>query len=256
MALADHGWVFAGYELHWRRDHQGPIHIEVLDTTGSTSGTNWAPLARQAAKDWKKAETLNTNWNVGKSPVLRDHDGTGLLSNCVATSNCIVVLADDYGNNGWLGLGGGWIEYDPVADQVHWILGGAWMNDFYYDNIPFYDTHEWRQTVMCQEIGHALGLGHVDENFFNEPSGTCMDYSIDPAPNQHPFAHDYEVLDEFHGHVHEFESAGGPPPTIPPGIAQGDWGNLLSESAAGSVYLKDLGNNQYWITHVTWAQEQ
>ena len=48
------------------------------------------------------------------------------------------------------------------------------MNDFYqsYWAIPGEKNH-----VICQEIGHVLGLGHTSEDGTSQ--GTYMDYSTD-----------------------------------------------------------------------------
>jgi hypothetical protein len=40
------------------------------------------------------------------------------------------------------------------------------VNDTYF-NTPKYDTSAWRNLVMCQEVGHTLGLDHQDEDFDN-----------------------------------------------------------------------------------------
>ena len=128
------------------------------------------------------------------------------------------------------------------------------MNDFYYETLPwssFYGNYVWRQAVICQEIGHALGLGHIDEDFStNIPS--CMDYAA--IPYAHPFAHDYEVLDDIHSHVEDF-TAPASPPIVPPGLDDASsWGALIESNGPVSTYLRDLGDNQFWITHVTWAE--
>jgi hypothetical protein len=247
IVSAHHAWVYLGYELHWPRYHKGPINLELVDQT-SISDYNWTSHTREAAKDWSKSRSLNVNWNVNRR-------GNAEWAQCSLTSQCIEVWADDYGQNGWLGIGGGNVTYDPATDQLHWTAGIAVMNDFYYDTEPyasFYGNYQWRQTVMCQEIGHALGLTHIDEDFSTNIA-SCMDYAADPYP--HPFEHDYEVLDQIHDHVEEFVPPAGPP-IIPPGLAQGEWGELISSNGFSSLYVRDLGDNQYWITHVTWAQEQ
>ena len=73
------------------------------------------------------------------------------------------------------------------------------------------DNDAYRQLVMCQEIGHDLGLAHQDENFTNSVLNTCMDYtSIDPELNQHPNLHDEEMLQtEIYDHTHGGGGGGG-----------------------------------------------
>ena len=50
------------------------------------------------------------------------------------------------------------------------------VNDTYF-NTAKYNTPVWRNLVMCQEVGHTLGLDHQDEIFDNVNLGTCMDYT-------------------------------------------------------------------------------
>ena len=67
----------------------------------------------------------------------------------------------------------------------HITKGYVKVNDYYFDGLDNdpetdYNTDAWRRMVMCQEIGHIFGLGHVDEVFDNANEGTCMDYTDDP----------------------------------------------------------------------------
>jgi hypothetical protein len=69
------------------------------------------------------------------------------------------------------------------------------VNDTYF-NTPTYDTTPWRNLVMCQEVGHTLGLDHQDTSFDNPNLGTCMDYAsnpLGPPDNEHPNKHDYDI---------------------------------------------------------------
>ena len=109
--------------------------------------------------------------------------------NCKPTVGRIEVCNGNYGNNGWLGIAQIWI-----TGGVHITQATTKLNDTYF-NTPTYNTPAWRQLVVCQEVGHNFGLGHQDENFDNVNLNTCMDYTSDPASNQHPNNHDYWQLD-------------------------------------------------------------
>ena len=121
---------------------------------------------------------------------------------------------------------------------------------------------------MCQEVGHTLGLDHQDEDFGNPPLGTCMDYSADPDPNQHPNAHDYAQLDTIYGHVDNNLSSSGKPGrnkgagSMPPAMtdidfaAPGQWGRRVASSHGGwtEVYELDFGHGHKLFTFVIWAE--
>ncbi|NOR70016.1 MAG: hypothetical protein GQ532_10050, partial [Methylomarinum sp.] len=131
--------------------------------------------------------------------------------------------------------------------------------------------------VMCQEIGHAFGLGHQDEGFNNGNLNTCMDYINDPDSNQHPNSHDYSMLESIYNHLESADSGGGdcnprnpncrPNANIPSFVSdmefQGpgpdpQWGNLVQRSMDGhqEVYVLDLGRGNKVITHVTWVESR
>lgn len=60
----------------------------------------------------------------------------------------------------------------------------------------------WKDVTVCHEIGHALGLGHNDENK-DTVTGTCMDYARTPFSNLNPDAHDFEHIAQAYDHTHE-----------------------------------------------------
>jgi hypothetical protein len=66
-----------------------------------------------------------------------------------------------YGIHGWLGI-------SPtiwIYRQSH-RAGNSKVNNTYF-NQAFYNTIPWRQLVICQEIGHNFGSGHVNVVFGN-----------------------------------------------------------------------------------------
>jgi len=140
------------------------------------------------------------------------------------------------------------------------------VNDTYF-SLPEYDTPEWRRMVMCQEIGHDLGLGHQDENFTNPTLGSCMDYTSDPSTNQQPKQHDYDQLAAIYAHVDEGSGGGGGDggggggggcPPRKPGCgwdteSPSAWGQLVRSQGRTAVYERDFGNRDRVITFVIWA---
>ena len=46
-----------------------------------------------------------------------------------------------------------WVSGKPITQ------GATKVNNTYFDT-PTYDTSAWRNLVMCQEVGHTLGLDH------------------------------------------------------------------------------------------------
>jgi len=69
---------------------------------------------------------------------------------------------------------------------------------------------------MCQEVGHAFGLGHVNENFNDTNTGSCMDYTGNPVGNEDDSQdntttnqHDFEQLESIYGHSDDSGDDGG-----------------------------------------------
>lgn len=231
-AGADHSW--AG--LHWART-ANPFTLQVGD---NVSGT-WDSSLTGASGDWSASTVLDTVVVPGRSNVRR----------CSATTGRVEVCNSKYGKNGWLGLASVW------ASNSHITQGTVKLNDTYF-NTATYNTSAWRNSVMCQEIGHTLGLGHNDEDF-GTTNGTCMDYSRDPEDNQHPDGHDYVQLEAIYGHVDSTttlatvtgsSTAAGFEPH-----ARAEWGRAIRYDSEGRpvVFVRDLGAGQRVFTFVVWA---
>jgi hypothetical protein len=227
LALGNHSW--GGY--HWART-SNPFNLKVGDNVTGT----WDAILNTTVTDWTASSVLNLTKVAG---------GTRAKP-CKATTGRVEVCNASYGNNGWLGIAQIWI-----TGGTHIVKGITKVNDYYFKT-PTYNTTAWRNLVMCQEVGHTLGLDHQDENFNNANLGTCMDYTSNPGTNQHPNQHDYQQLETIYQHLDSTTTVLSASSGF--GNASG-WGRLVSSSVSNhsSIYRLDLGNGQSVLTHVIWA---
>jgi hypothetical protein len=173
-AGANHSWN--GY--HWART-SNPFTLTLRNDLSAA----WKPYLVTTAADWSKSAVLDMTIAAGTAGDKRCAPVTGLVKVCNAT----------YGSTAWLGLGSVWVT------GSHITKGSVKMNDSYF-NTRAYNTTAWRNLVMCQEVGHTIGLDHQDENVNNANLGTCMDYTNAPGTNQHPNKHDYDELETIYSH--------------------------------------------------------
>lgn len=250
-ASANHSWN--GY--HWAR-MSNPFTLDLGDNVDS----GWDPYFATASSDWSQSTMFDTTIVTGGSNP----------KNCKATTGRVEVCNNTYGYNGWLGVAGIYVS------GKHITAAYVKLNDSYF-NSSTYGAPEWRQMVVCQEVGHTFGLDHQDETFSNTNLGTCMDYTdnpLGPPSNEHPNKHDYDELVTIYSHVDSTttiinstgggsDGGGGGGSCNPhkPGCtgASNDpsgWGRLVSTSHDGhqQVFELDLGNGRKMITHVLWAE--
>ncbi len=175
VAQASHSWG----NYHWGRT-ANPFQLQL----GNNVTSNWDAYLNTTASDWSKSSVLNTISVPGATNP----------KNCRPTNGRVEVCNNRYGNNGWLGIAQIWISGSHITQGV------VKVNDTYF-NTSTYNKPEWRNFVMCQEVGHTLGLDHQDEDFYNANLGTCMDYTNSPASNQHPNAHDFSQLESIYAHL-------------------------------------------------------
>lgn len=243
VAYANHSWG----NYHWART-ANPFTLELGDNVSST----WDSYLITTANDWSVSTVVDTITKPGKTTARA----------CRATNGRVEVCSYRYGFNGWLGLAQIWVSGD------HIVKGVTKVNDSYF-NTATYNTPAWRNLVMCQEVGHTLGLNHQDEDFSNPNLGTCMDYTSIPSDNQHPNAHDYEQLEAIYAHLDSIStvisSAGsiGNNKSRLEGLRQdidlddpSAWGKVVRQDARGrdSLHVRDLGRGEKVFTFVIWAQ--
>jgi hypothetical protein len=238
-ASATHSW--GGY--HWART-ANPFTLNVSDNVS----TAWDSILDTSTSDWSTPPAGYT-----KVVDLTKVTGSTNPRKCRATLGRVEVCDAAYGYNGWLGVAQIWI-----TGGTHIVQGTVKVNDSYF-NTATYNTTAWRNLVMCQEIGHTLGLDHQDTTFNNANLGTCMDYTNDPSTNQHPNNHDFEELAIIYSHLDLTTTIASSTRSAGAGTgARSDWGREVSTAHGGrtsvSVFVREDGNGQATITFVIWAR--
>ena len=228
--LASHSWN----NYHWQR-----TSAEISPPVGDNVSSVWDSYLVTAVSDWNQSTRIQSPLVAGQSNP----------RNCRANAGRIEVCNSTYGQTGWLGIAQIWLS------GGHIVQGITKLNDTYF-NMAQYNTPSWRALVMCQEIGHDYGLGHQDEDFNTDATTSCMDYTNQPAGNEHPDAHDYEQLELIYNHM---ESSASTPSSA--GSAQdggdspSDWGRAVAFTRDGRphIFQRDLPGGGRMITHVFWA---
>ncbi|MEK9186393.1 MAG: hypothetical protein AAB885_02280 [Patescibacteria group bacterium] len=234
LAGASHSW--GGY--HWART-SNPFTVKL----GDNLSTLWDSYLGTTSYDWSLSNVLDTSIVSGNSNP----------KNCKPVAGRVEVCNNKYGRNGWLGIASVWVS------GTHITQGAVKVNDTYFSTAK-YNTPAWRNLVLCQEVGHAFGLDHQDEDFNNPPLGTCMDYSSDPTLNQHPNQHDYDMLEEIYAHLDTVttlsqSSASSAGQEIDHNNPKA-WGKVIRTSSDkhSSLHELDLGKNNKVFTFVIWAE--
>ena len=231
-AEANHSW--GGY--HWART-SNPFTLQLGDNVDS----RWDASLATASADWTKSSVLDTLIVAGSTRP----------RTCKATAGRVEVCNAAYGSNGWLG-----IASINITGGTHITQGTVKLNDTYFDT-PKYNTPAWRNLVTCQEVGHTFGLGHQDEAFDNPNLGTCMDYTNDPTPNQHPNQHDYDQLVSIYSHTDSTSTVGSAAAASSQTVGNSphSWGERVegSREHGESTYVRDFGNGNKAVTFVIWA---
>ena len=220
----------------------------------------WDGLLTNVSTDWTVSDVLDTPVVVGiPSGCDRDNKVLGTVQVCNVNP----------GKNGWLGLAS--VDLDAA---LHILAGTALVNDSYFDDpdSDIYDDDNARRHVLCQEVGHILGLDHQK----SPKRWSCMNdnFGLFHSGFVSPNVHDYETLEGIYGHVDgdgggsggDDGGSGGPncddkPPDHPkcqegsPGNSNGDFGKAVGHDDKGrpNQFEKDLGGGNKRVTFVTWA---
>ncbi len=238
MALANHSW--GGY--HWART-SNPFTLKV----GNNVNAGWQTYFDTTISDWSASSVLDLNVVAGTSN-----------KHCSAVTGTVQVCNRRYGNNGWLGLAS-----ISITGGTHITQGTVKVNDTYFDTSTYNNPNE-RNHVMCQEVGHTLGLDHTSTD--GSSQNTCMDYYSNTGSNAgstlstHPNQHDYDELNVIYSHLDSSTTVLSA--TVMPSAMEdlliegpGQWGREIERSEDGrtSTFELDFGHGNRILTFVTWA---
>ena len=252
-ALANNKWSI----YHWARTIS-PFDLITVDSTTS----EWQGAFDQTVSMWTASSVLNL-------VDVQGDESKKFRRRCKPKDGQIVACNLSYGNTGWLGLAG-----ININSAGHIVKGYAKMND-YYSSYWEGTQGEWeRNHVVCQELGHLLGLGHTSVD--RSSQNTCMDYS-NSKDSQWPNDHDYTTLEAIYLHSDSYdtydtggsvdEGGGGTNPcNAPPGKGCHKFGFDRDTSPPMGVpvevglhheiWIASDNAGGYWVHHIRTVPEE
>ena len=172
-ARAQHSW--SGY--HWART-ANPFTLKVVDSVNG----RWEGLLDEVTQAWSESDVLDTVIVAGQSDPL-----TQVLCNPqIGTARACNF---NYGPNFWFGLATVWL------DRSHITRGAVQVNDFYFTGSYANDTA--RAHVLCQELGHVLGLTHHKKTSCMDDTNSTLNLESHRGPN----GHDLNMLATIYSHT-------------------------------------------------------
>ena len=257
--FAGHSW--GGYHWFWDSGKftGAQLPLTVNDNTTPSSAWRNGGILDDVISIWNQGcpsinpaclPSISTPLVLGK----QYGKNTSNERKCPPTLGQIDVCNTTYGRNGWLGIASVWVS------GKHITQGTVKLNDTYF-NTSTYNKPAWRNLVLCQELGHTLGLDHQDTIFTNANLNTCMDYTNLPDSNQWANYHDFEELKIIYNHIDATSgtsSTASSPGKAPPEMAndmneRSQWGKQL-RAGGTQVYLLDIGDGHKIYTFVLRAE--
>jgi hypothetical protein len=217
---------------HWARK-QSHFTLKVGD---NVSG-NWNQLLRRTIRDWNKNDTVTLDKASGRTNPRKCRKVTGRVEVCNS----------QYGTGTrWLGLTR--LFFDRSG---HIEAATVQMNDSFL-NAPGneYNTDAARRHTLCHELGHTIGLDHVN-------SRSCMNNSQHAVFNYlKPIRRDFRELKRIYKHRDKETTISSAsvtsedvvsPPSLP--------ARPSGQDATETVIVQTLDDGREVVTFITWAKE-
>ncbi|MFN8665173.1 MAG: hypothetical protein U0075_25050 [Thermomicrobiales bacterium] len=159
--VASAGPVSGNY--HWGRQ-QPTFSLQVGDNVDG----GWDDLLPHAMADWNKNDTVT----------LKQVKGSSSPQRCPETTGIVEVCNWPYGTQeGWLGLTR--LYFDDTGDYI--AAATVQLNDSFFDQANgTYNSDAARKHTICHELGHTMGLDHVDTASCLNPSQTAVFQNLTP----------------------------------------------------------------------------
>lgn len=181
QALASHGWFTpAGLVRHWA-DGGGTLDLRFGDNVDAAWRTRLqAKLTDLTLESW--------NWVASLNPSTVAGDPAGSFA-CPQRPLGVEVCNNFWGSNNvnWPYPSNTVGVAEVTTDiKAHFLAARIRLNESLMDSDDVF-----RRWVLCQEIGHTLGLDHRSE------AGTCMKNPAvaGQSANDQPDAHDHQYVD-------------------------------------------------------------
>jgi hypothetical protein len=152
----------------------------------SPSNYHWArkqfeftlPVANNVSKDWRKLfKKALSKWNDNGTVTLEKVKGSGSPQDCRSLDGMVQVCSWPYGTQeGWLGLTR--LFFDNKGDHVDSVT--LQLNDSFLFRSGQYNNDAARQHTICHELGHTMGLDHVDTDSCMNDSQNAVFHNLDP----------------------------------------------------------------------------
>eukprot|EP00986_Skeletonema_menzelii_P003131 scaffold925_cov150-Skeletonema_menzelii.AAC.4 len=183
------------------------LNLVVLNSLDK--GSDWNGFFLESIKDWDNGTPDSVTLKIKR--VTSDPE-------CSPVRRTMKVCNGDYGPTDWRGVNQIILANDYIISSV------AKMNDYYLEGT----NRAQKLYTMCHELGHGLGLGHFDENFYNKDLGNCMDYTERPEINMRPDQSNFMVLAELYGTVNESDISTGKTVAVEEKLENNDGNRQLS----------------------------
>ena len=215
---------------HWART-ANPFTI----STVKSLTPDWVGRTDAALADWSKSTVLDLAGVAGASD-------SQTRRKCPAISGKIRVCNQTYGLNGWLGLASIHISGSHIVD------GTTKLNDSYF-NLASYNYETEKRHVVCQEVGHDIGLDHTSTD--GSSQNTCMDYyqnkSNSDTTSTTPNQHDYDQLAAMYSHLDSSSTVS----SASASSASESW-----DAGRGVTIINTVdANGNGYITRIIWATD-
>lgn len=243
---------------HWARQSK-----QFTVRAGDNYSDVWNTLVPWAIKNWNKNDTVTIKTVKG---------GTN-AQNCNPTKGEIEVCSFMYGTQvGWLGLTR--LYFDNKGQHIE--SATVQMNDsFFNQRGGKYNSDAARRHTICHEMGHAIGLDHVNTK-------SCMNDSQNAVFNNIvPIKKDFRELARIYKHTDSYTTVAGKQKNKKDKQGKRDKkdakkqrrkearkklrerkrarkASVGPESALGAnetVTMERLDNGQTVVTFITWADE-